>query len=200
MLRWPRWLCMVALSLSLVACASRGVVMTEGDALARQLGHEQTVRGQTVWGFQGRIAIAMGEEGGQARVVWSQGAEGSDIDIDAPLGAGRWRLQPVPEGYRLSGGQGRVIEGPDAAALLAEATGMRLPLQAMPFWVRGARQDAQAALRFAPDGRLSEILEQEWRIVYERWDAQGRPQRLTATRELDGKPLRLRLLIERWEP
>jgi outer membrane lipoprotein LolB len=184
----------ILISLALTACVTAPRRVSITDPLAEQIAREDRAYQQREWFFSGRIAVSRNGDGGQAKIQWQQNQQGMMFVLDAPLGAGQWKLQQDGTIYRLSGFAGGVREGNDPQAMLKEATGFDIPFGALPFWVRGLRTQQSHAIDFAESGLPSAIHDNGWLIQYENWDAQQRPLRLVATQG----ELRLRLIIDQW--
>ncbi|NUO78079.1 MAG: outer membrane lipoprotein LolB, partial [Lysobacter sp.] len=98
--------------------------------------------------------------------------------------------------------EGGARSGPDAAALLREATGWDIPVAALTDWMRGLRAQGQgpASLRYGADGRLARIEQGGWSIDY-RWpagdaaDLTALPSRLDAVRG----EAKVKLIVDQWE-
>lgn len=208
---------LVAAALMLAGCASlpRGtaplpVATPPPDALARQgdreaaLGLASGACTATTWALEGRVAVSNGRDGGSGRLDWTQGQGRYAIALSAPVTRQSWRLSGEAGQATLEGVAGGPRSGPDAAALLAEATGWSIPVDALGCWVRGARADAArfgpAELRFAADGRLVGLVQDGWTLEFSgEWrpaqnDMPPLPTRLVATRDT----ARVRLVVDRW--
>ncbi|MFZ5657756.1 MAG: lipoprotein insertase outer membrane protein LolB [Pseudomonadota bacterium] len=191
----------IALALALLAgCATvppAGPVVPAAEAQARQLERERSLRQQARWGLEGRIAVATGDQGGSGRIEWRQDGTGYEVALTAPVTRQSWRLSGGAQGARLEGLEGGPRSGPDAAALLLEATRWDIPVASLGDWLRGLPapgQPAQAA--FAPDGRLARLAQGGWTIDYA-WPADPAstlPSRIDARRDA----ARVRLVVDRW--
>ncbi|MBS0225538.1 MAG: outer membrane lipoprotein LolB [Proteobacteria bacterium] len=150
------------------------------------------------WGMGGRAAISHGGQSGNLGVEWEDaGSSGYLVVLTAPITRQGWRLQEQDGHATLEGIAGGPRTGADGAALLREATGFEIPVQALRYWMRGYPDPAQRLDKAAFAGDQLATLEQDgWQIDYLARDAQGRPSRINATRGDD----RVRLVIDRWGP
>jgi outer membrane lipoprotein LolB len=191
----------IALALALLAgCATAppaGPVVPAAEAQARQLERERSLRQQARWGLEGRIAVATGDQGGSGRIEWRQDGAGYEVALTAPVTRQSWRLSGGPQGARLEGLEGGTRSGPDAAALLQEATRWDIPVASLGDWLRGLPAPGQPAQAgFAPDGRLARLAQGGWTIDYA-WPADPAatlPSRIDARRDA----ARVRLVVDRW--
>ena len=144
----------------------------------------------------GRAAISHGKQSGNLGVEWEDaGAAGYLVVLTAPITRQGWRLQERDGRATLEGMAGGPRAGADGAALLREATGFEIPVQALRHWLRGVPDPSRPLDKAAFAGdRLAALVQGGWQIDYLAFDAQGRPSRMNASRGDD----RVRLVIDRW--
>lgn len=179
-------------------------------ALAGCAGHREVVRASPTeaarvaavaaderWGFDGRIAVSNGNDGGSGRIAWRQQGDRVDITIRAPVSGQTWRLAgDARDGYELSGTKREAVRDGDAEALLHRETGWRVPVAALGSWVRGTAADG-AKPRYGGNGLPAELREAGWTIEYRRFAGAGDaalPTRIVARKG----PLQVRLAIASW--
>jgi len=200
-----RRLAVIAAAVLLASCAGRPIreapPVAADAALATQAAREATLAADPEWSLAGRVALANGERGGSGRLDWRQAGPRAEVSLSAPITRQSWRLVADPAGATLEGLEGGTRHGAEAGRLLLESTGWRIPVEALPFWLRGARAPGmgEATLAFGPDGRLARMEQGGWTILYDRWgldDTAGLalPHRLEASRD----DARVRLLVETW--
>ncbi|HMV00971.1 MAG TPA: lipoprotein insertase outer membrane protein LolB [Rhodocyclaceae bacterium] len=127
---------------------------------------------------------------------WSHDREADRILLASPFGQGLAEIVIDSTGARLRTSDGSLRQAADADALLAEATGYRLPLGELPAWLLGrGGPTSQIDRDFAGRPRL--IKENAWQIEYGYDDDRptSLPTRLTVTRDSE---LDLRLRVEEW--
>lgn len=201
----------IAAALLLAGCVAQPVRQAlppaeSAAAEVQQLAREQALRQQPAWSLQGRIAVSNGRNGGSGRIDWVQDDRRFDVSLSAPVTRQSWRLVGDAGGARLEGLDGGTRDGPDAAALLRDATGWEIPVTALADWVRGVRaQDAGTAIAsYGLDGRLLRLEQGGWSIDYH-WPAPGAaatgagsaptlPARLDARRG----EASVRLIVDHW--
>lgn len=197
---------LVALVLGLAACAVRPdrppLPPIAGAPEAHQQAREATLSRQASWSLAGRVAVSNGRDGGSGRIDWQQDGDRYAVALSAPITRQSWRLSGDTAWAELEGLEGGTRSGPDAAALLREATRWDIPVTALASWLRGLRADdgrhGAATLHFGPDGRLARLEQGGWTVDYGGWLADGRaelPLRLDARRG----DARVRLVIDQWE-
>lgn len=150
----------------------------------------------TEWGFDGRIAVSNGKDGGSGRIAWRQDDGRVDITIRAPVSGQTWRLTGDRGGYELSGTKREPVRDTDAEALLFRETGWRVPVAALGRWVRGLPA-TRATPSAGDDGLPAELREAGWTIEYKRYDA-GRTHALPTRIVARKGELEVRLAIASW--
>jgi len=172
-------------------------VLDATTVFATQSAREARLAALDTWQLEGRAAFASGREGASARIRWIQRGEHFDIALAAPVTGRTWRLHGGLDAATLDGLDGGSRTGPDAEALLFEATGWRLPVRHLPAWVRGARGDGPAqALAVDATGLPLAFEQAGWRLTYRDWwpGDPALPRRVFAS--ADGASVRL--LIGAW--
>lgn len=161
---------------------------------------EAAVWDANVWSLAGRIAVSNGRDGGSGRIEWSEDDEFFSVVFSAPITRQSWRLSMDETGATLTGLKGGPRTGSDPAALLRDATGWEIPIDAMTAWVRGvpASDTTPAAAQYDALGRLSHLEEQGWVIDYGWPDAPTTdpvmPSRIEAVRGT----AKVRLVVDDW--
>ncbi|KAF1691041.1 lipoprotein insertase outer membrane protein LolB [Pseudoxanthomonas koreensis] len=196
----------LALATALLAACSGSPVrppapaIDAAQALARQQEREARLAAIGRWSLQGRLAVTVGDKGGSGRLDWQQDGDTFRISLGAPVTRQSWQLAGEPGGATLDGLEGGPRSGPDAEALLYQATGWPIPVASMAAWVRGLPGPDGGERVFGADGRLQRLAADGWVVEYQEWQpAAGpwpdMPRRLQATRE----GARVRLVVDRWD-
>ena len=185
--------------LVLASCVSPPVRRASDAALLQvQAEREAALAAHPDWSLSGRIAISDGKDGGSGHIDWKQHGSDFDIRLSAPVTRQSWRLVREGANVRLEGLEGGTIEGNDAEALLYQALGWLVPVDALAARTRGARADAGAAkLQFGADGLPSLLSEDDWSVDYRAWDAQSDPPRPKKVFASQGDA-RVRLSVDSW--
>ncbi len=178
----------------------------EARAEARQQAREAALRPIADWSMRGRVAVSIGRDGGSGRLDWRQSAGGYTAELSAPISRQGWRLSDGGDGARLEGLEGGPRTGPDATALLLDATGWYLPMAALADWARGLRAAAGGAARveYGADGRLAFLQQDGWEIRYE-WPSGDAGAPLELPRRIDARhgggdrEARVKLMVDDWE-
>lgn len=199
--------------LCLSACATRApraelpAAMIDPRAIAaaeaQQAERARWLQGQPQWSFEGRVAINSAGKGGNGRIEWQQHGSRYVVSLSAPVTRQSWRLTGDThyEGGRLEGLEGGPRESEDAEALLLEATGWDIPVNALAEWARGLTAPGYPAdkVTFGSE-RLLRIEQAGWRIDYSQWHPSQSP-RPALPRRIDAQrdQASVRLIVDRWD-
>ena len=196
--------CVLATAL-LTACTAAPVrppspALDPAQAQALQQQRQARLEALPAWSMQGRIAVSVGDKGGSGRLDWQQQGVAYRISLSARLPGQCGGLAGDGGGEPLGGVEGGPRPGPEAEALLEQATGWPIPVEAMAWWVRGLPASAGTEQVFGADGRLQRLVAGGWTVDYQEWQPAAAgwpdmPRRLQASR--DGA--RVRLVVDRWE-
>ncbi len=182
---------------ALSACTPAPVRQADAGLLATQSAREAALAAEPDWSLSGRLSVSANGEGGSGSLDWRQQGADFEIRLAAPVTGKSWRLRQQGGTATLEGLEGGIRTAPDAEALLFEATGWRLPVQALAAWARGARADGPATIEFDPAGLPALISQQGWQVEYREWDKSqpNRPRRVFARQ---GEQATVRLVVESW--
>ncbi len=195
----PCRLLLLSLVLALVACVPPPVRRPADAALLQaQIARETALMARPDWTLSGRIAISDGKDGGSGRIDWKQHGADFDIRLSAPVTRQSWRLVREGGRVRLEGLEGGTLQGTDAEALLYQALGWMVPVDALASWARGARASSDAQLEFGADGLPSLLTEDGWSVEYRAWDPVGDPPRPKKVFAAQGES-KVRLSVDRWD-
>ena len=185
---------MVAL-LWLAACAHQPPPAAPAGSWTEQ---RTTLLAQSQFRFNGRIAVASGNEGFSGGIDWQQQADHSTLQLRGPLGAASVQAEFDERDVSLRLNDGGELRGARARDALAQALGFDAPLASLAFWLRGCDDPRFAAeTSLDEDNRLATLSQQGWQISYENYQRHGAlwlPQRLTVRRDA----VRIRVLIQAW--
>lgn len=185
------WAAAAFLSLLVAACAGvprgGGIVSVEPAAVTR-------------FQLDGRINLRVQKEAYPGRVRWQHTPTSDELWFYSPLGSTVAHLRKDESGALLVTSEGREYRAADLRKLANEVLGWDLPIEALPFWVRGVEWPASAAPeeQFDEQGRLKRLTQAGWQVAYLDWapaSVKGLPSKL----DLQGERLRMRLVVERWQ-
>jgi len=197
------------LSLTLGGCASMAPAPEPAPASPAQLaaweGHRERVQSLDDWAFAGRAAVKSGLAGGSVGVDWTQVGQVTSLTMSGPFDTGRLALTGTSDRMLITDGDGNRHLTQRPVEYLAEQTGWRIPLAALPRWLRGLPVTSLADLpapRYELDatGRLARLEESGWTIEYARYAPEGRDRlALPHFLELRQDGMRIRIVVDRWD-
>jgi outer membrane lipoprotein LolB len=187
------------LTLLVSACAT--VPPVTGIKAEREAAYERRatrIAAWTQWGFQGRLSLDDGQDGGSGRLDWQTEGERSQLDFRGTLGRGAWRLSMQPGQASLQRADGSRAEASSVEQLVLSEVGWYVPVEALGWWVRGLRAPGPSQqIEFDAAGRIVRLAQAGWTIEFERYRAVAGtelPGRIEAVRG----ELRLKLVAARW--
>jgi outer membrane lipoprotein LolB len=155
----------------------------------------------TAWVFRGRLSLKTAKEAWTGKVRWQQGTKSFRIHFDSPTGQGALQLMSNPQfGVEMRVAQGGVYYADDAATLLYDHTGWKLPVSALRLWLLGLPQgDSKIAqLQFDEQGLMQDLVQFQWHIRYVSYEPVNNyylPRKLM----LQNDQISIRMVIDRWE-
>ena len=209
----PRLIAM-SVALMLAGCATRAPRASLPPALSEPGAIQAAEQAQTQraawldrhrqWSFEGRVAINNAGKGGSGRIDWQQDGPRYVVSLSTPVTRQSWRLigDTHSEAGRLEGLEGGVREGEDAEALLLEATGWDIPVNALARWAQGLSAERMPSEKqdFSAEGRLQTLEQAGWRIDYAEWfDAAGQQPQLPRRIEARRDRATVRLIVDHWD-
>lgn len=150
--------------------------------------------------LKGRLAVAAGQEGFNARLRWRQEGARTEVALDGPLGVGGAQIELDGQTLSVRTANGRVLSDESARSELRTRLGFEPPLQSLRYWIQGVPDPATSADEaLDPQHRLASLRQDGWEIDYSSYTSDGGqwlPERLALRRE----GIRVRLLIDGWSP
>jgi outer membrane lipoprotein LolB len=148
----------------------------------------------TTWQLDGRAAVAVGSQGWQATLNWSQRPDSTDVHLSGPLGIGALALERTSRGLSVNG-------APASDAVLAqlqERLGFDLPLDELRFWLLGI-PDPGAPFQLSRNAqdRALELTQAGWTVSYDRYSTIAGdllPGHLVVSRE----GVRVKIAVDHW--
>jgi len=192
----PLRLLSLCLCLGLTACATAPIPVAEQPWQQRS----KHLAALENWSARGKIALRSGQQSESAGLDWHQQGRDTRLQLAGPMGLQATEIYSDGRELLIRRGEELTrldISTPDAVRL---HTGWDLPLQALPYWLKGlpAPKPRASSVEVAED--LLQRLEQDgWTIRYERYQRFGAyllPTRLSIERG----DTRARVVIQSWQP
>ncbi len=145
-----------------------------------------------------RINLRVVDETFPGRVWWRHDASRDELAFSSPIGTSVARMRQDAQGAWLITANGERHDARDLRSLAADVLNWDLPIEALPYWVRGlAWPGTDAEVERDASGRVQLLRQAGWTISYLGWDAAG-VAGLPSKLDVSGERMRIRLAIERW--
>ena len=147
--------------------------------------------------FDGRISARRGDAGVAGGFAWRHDLAHDAIELSTPLGQTIAKLEGDASGAKVQLSDGRTETAPTWRALTERAFGVEIPVDGLASWIR-ARPRAGAPYEADRDaaGRVSELRQDGWDIVYAYAGDAVVPSRVTASYP-GADPIEVRVVIDR---
>ncbi len=145
----------------------------------------------------GRLSAKRGDAALSAAFRWRHDVAADHIELANPLGQTLATLEGDAGGARATLADGRRAEAPDFRALVREAFGVDIPIEALAAWLRAAPVAGRAAdVERDALGRAIALRQDGWQLAYAYPDDAARlPSRVTlAYPDVD-----IRVVVDAWQ-
>jgi outer membrane lipoprotein LolB len=150
------------------------------------------------FGLDGRVAVAVGSQGFNAGLRWTQSGELTHLALTGPLGAGGVQVTAQGENLSVITSRGKQLDNADARAELEDKLGFEPPLASLRYWVLGVPDPgAPASVQLDSLQRLTRLDQDGWQIDYSSYMSVGAdwlPRLMTLHRG----GVRVRMVVDGW--
>ncbi len=151
------------------------------------------------FGLNGRVAVAVGSQGFNAGLRWTQSGEQTHLALTGPLGAGGVQVTAQGENLSVITSRGKRLGDADARAELEDKLGFEPPLASLRYWVLGVPDPgAPASVQLDALQRLTRLDQDGWQIDYTSYMPVGAdwlPRLMTLHRG----EVRVRMVVDGWQ-
>jgi len=157
------------------------------------------------WTIQAKLGIKNSEDSGSVTLNWQQEGERYTIQVSGPFGQGNAKLSGNNQSIRIEQPGKETLYSNNPKALVQQTFGWDLPLQHLPYWIRGIQnplsdqniQHATASTQHNEIGLLSTLTQFGWALEYSRYKPQ---QQHLAPHKIRAKSngVTLTLIIKKW--
>jgi outer membrane lipoprotein LolB len=146
----------------------------------------------------GKIGVAAGQEGFNAKLRWQQHGKQSQLALDGPLGVGGVRITSDGGALKVLNARGEQLDSEAAKREIESKLGFQPPIASLRYWVLGVPDPSRPADETLDDAqRLVTLRQDGWQIDYPSYASvrgQSLPAKVTLTRE----GVRVRLVVDNW--
>lgn len=152
------------------------------------------------WRLEGRVAIAMQDDGWNANLDWTQAGEHLEVNFSGPLGVGSARVAGTPAQLEVHTADGEHFVTTDPEIDLYWQLGWTAPLDRMRYWVLGLPGPAgdSPALQIDAAGRLAQLTQGAWTVEYIDYLVTDSGRVLPRKIEMRREGVRIRLVVSDW--
>ena len=156
-----------ALGILLSACQTATIAPEPSNAVAGSLWESRLESLSAISHFELRGRIASNSlGGGSADLSWTQSGDHFQVSLSGTLGIGAVRIEGTPDDLEIVTKDGR-HQADAARQALTEQLGAPLPVDDLPFWVKGIpRPGIPSSWRLDPSGQLSHLEQEGWQLDY----------------------------------
>ena len=185
-----------AAALALAACRAAPL---PGPAPPPWLTRRPELQARAHFELKGRVAVAAGTQGFNARLRWQQDGARAQLALEGPLGAGAVHIDAQGSDLDIVTASGARLASDAARAELSARLGFDPPLASLRYWILGVPDPAEPCEETLDPGRqhLTRLEQDGWRIEYGSYVVVGSewlPARLT----LERADVRVKLLVDDW--
>lgn len=160
---------------------------------------QERLAGLDEWQLQGRVAIAMADDGWNANVDWIQSGETMDVNFSGPLGIGSARVAGTPARLEVHTTDGEHFMTTDPETDLYWRLGWTAPLDRMRYWVLGLPgPHGNPVLEIDAAGRLVALQQGGWTVEYVDYLVTDSDRVLPRKIEMRREGVRIRLVVGEW--
>jgi outer membrane lipoprotein LolB len=184
--------------LLLAGCAGQD---TRDTGSLSWLEHRGGIQQLSHWTARGKLALRSSERAEAATILWQQQGLSTRLHLSGPMGVSTTTI--TSDGQQMEVRQGEEsrtfdISTPNAITL---NTGWDLPLQALPYWLKGipSPDSPVQRLELDPDRDLLRKLQQDdWEIHYEQYE-QFKNLTLPTRLRIQRGATSVRMIIRQWQ-
>src|SRR3569833_142689 len=148
--------------------------------------------------LKGRVAVATGSDGFNARLRWTQNGKQTHMSLDGPLGAGGVQVTSDGSAVSIVTSRGDRLEIDAAKAELMNRLGFDPPIDSLRYWVLCVPEPGHPAQESLDSQQRLAALEQDgWQILYTDYMSVG-GEWLPTKKTLQQQKNQKRLVVDGW--
>lgn len=161
---------------------------------------QQRLSALRAWQVNGKLAVRSPDASESARMQWQQNGKHFDIHLSGPAGLKATRIHGTPDDVSFEQGD-QQLHADSVEALSQQLIGWPLPADKLTWWLRGLPAPDSRAQKagYTRDGRLAELTQGGWHILFS--DPQQPGPRLTLPGRIEARhgDTRITLIIKTWQ-
>lgn len=149
------------------------------------------------WRVSGRIAASTADDGGSARMVWTQRGDDFVLRLSAAFGRGALQISKYHWGAQLITPSGQTLTGPSADLLLYRHLGWYIPVEQLRLWLTGRPGEA-SDYSIDSNGLLKSARFDGWTVEFQKYSNEVRPTK-PLRMVLYRHDIKIRIAIDGWD-
>ena len=147
------------------------------------------------WTMRAKLSVRQNTDIHTLNTYWQQNSEQYEIQLFGLFGAGRTTLSSHQQGVAITQGSDTQLY-PSARQALAANTGLSLPIEGLPYWLRGLPSpQASATQAENPEGQISQLQQMGWKITYSAYFESGLPRKMQISRDT----IFIKIIVKQWQ-
>jgi outer membrane lipoprotein LolB len=197
--RLPAGLLLAGLALAVAVVGCQTVPVSPAPSISWSV-RRPTLQALEHFGLNGRVAVAVGNQGFNAGLRWKQSAAVTQLALTGPLGAGGVEVTANGDDLRVVASNGKRLAAAAARAQLEDKLGFEPPLASLRYWVLGVPDPTAPAAAVQLDSlqRATQLTQNGWQVDYSAYmpvGAEWLPRLLTLRRA----DVRVRMVVDGWQ-
>jgi outer membrane lipoprotein LolB len=189
-------LCLILVLLG--ACASQPPEPAPGD-VADWSETRAELAALDHWRVRGKVGFRDPDRAESANLSWDQRGADSVVHLSGPMGVNRVTIRSDGKRFEVSQQGGAEAWDTVSPETIKARTGWELPLQALPFWLRGVPAPGDVDSLDVQGGLLRQLNQQDWQVVYRDHGSFG-GYRLPTRLAIERDSTRVDLILREWLP
>jgi outer membrane lipoprotein LolB len=161
----------------------------------------QQLHNLQAWTATGKASLRNSNASESVSLIWEQDTNQARIVLSGPLGAGATQIYSDGEILTVNrDGSLQTVDISSPEAIILN-TGWNLPLQALPFWLKGLpypELEIQKAQQDSASGRLISLHQDDWALEFQQY-SQINSLMLPTRLRLEKEDTRVLVVIRHWE-
>ena len=195
--RLPAAFLLAAMALALALTGCQTVPVAPAPAIAWSV-RRPALQTLDQFYLNGRVAVAVGSQGFNAGLRWTQSGAVTHLALSGPLGAGGVEVTAAEGDLSVVTSSGKRLGAAEAREELQDKLGFEPPLTSLRYWVLGVPDPgAPASITLDSQQRLTLLTQKGWQIDYSAYmpaGAEWLPRLMTLRRA----GVRVRMVVDGW--
>jgi outer membrane lipoprotein LolB len=166
-------LCLLAMATLIAASLSGCASLIKSSSVTKQINAIGN------WGVSGKIGITTPNDSVAGFIEWQQRGHDFNVYVSGPMALGNTRIKGNSDKISITK-NGKTKSGLNPQQLIYEQLGWLLPVQNLPFWIKGqASPYSKAFITKSDKGEIKKITQDNWQVAYPRYNNYyGQPSRI----------------------